>query len=440
MIVRSCVSPRRATCVVLEHVAATESAFQKLKHTDMCGRRNRRLDRLIQDIILGSMTDRYVSRLRLLEADRLPNRKLADMIHASVKSGSEIAQQNRVIVYESTDLRVVVSVPDREARKANAPTVPIGDSTATSSNTESNTARAATPSDAATSLSSSSTATVTATSIASTDRLPSIPKNHYCVELVLQRDVAGICTRTKCYCTCPSISALLCKHIWAAVFCTHGSDWFALPPNAMRDERCDAPTLPDVENSDDDGVVTVAPVMSTQSFDPTLMTAFVRHVDDATSTLDAGQREAYLSRCVYHIADMRKANHTKFRNLSTYTAALANSDSKSRKRRSSPTLPSTSASSHAASSSSEPSTTTATAFSVTLSNVSSANPSSRHAQSSVRQEPFVPANAVGRPVVKKSKRERVLPAAGLIPLLTVLATYAPVQSASSSSASSSSKP
>ncbi len=162
----------------------TERHFRTFKYTDMEGRINWRCDRLLVHIILGRMSARCQRALKTKEFSRLPNPRLVAEIEANMKRGQDEVVHNREIgvVHRSADadalaaergLRIITVRVTPAVRGSDSCHFPDSDSD--------DEPMAAEVTDSCT-----------------------------CHTVKLCRDASG---RGTAFCSCPSPSACLCKHI-----------------------------------------------------------------------------------------------------------------------------------------------------------------------------------------------------------------------------------
>ena len=162
----------------------TERHFRTFKYTDMEGRINWRCDRLLVHIILGRMSARCQRALKTKEFSRLPNPRLVAEIEANMKRGQDEIVRNRKIGVVHRSAEADARAAEREMRIITVRVTPAdrrSDSCHFPDSDSDDEPMAAEVTDSCT-----------------------------CHTVKLCRDASG---RGTAFCSCPSPSACLCKHI-----------------------------------------------------------------------------------------------------------------------------------------------------------------------------------------------------------------------------------
>ena len=275
-------------------VHQSERFFKTVKYTDMDGRIVRRLDCMIVDILLGTMSIRCRRDLNMKELCRLGNHALVAAIANNMSPGENMA--NRGLG------RRVGTLTDA-VKQRTVLTLRIQSETSPDKCFARN-------------------AVVDLDSVDSDDDAGVAVCSCFKVQLVL--DEAG---QGSAYCSCPSPEALLCKHIWCALFLEGGAACWGIARDSVRLD-VDPDIEPGGDDSESDGPdepaprtisslveqvqsALVAPLERSDDYDRRTLSELVQHLDSKLANLNRPQTVALCSQFVYEIRERMRDLDTR---------------------------------------------------------------------------------------------------------------------------------
>jgi hypothetical protein len=244
----------------------------------MRGRVIRRLDHFISGILLGTMSIRCRRALNMKELNRVSNHALAAAIRSNMGPGEDMAERQlgrRVSMQTDSDGRRTVVTLRIQSKTS--------------------------PDACFTKKAGAGISLVAACSC-------------FEVKLVMgESDGEGAA-----YCSCPSPEALLCKHIWCALFLEGGAAQWGIAKDSIRlDADPDLETGGDDDDSGDqapapltisslaDDVEVETPITQANAFDQHALAALVQYLDHTLSRLSLATRPAKVALCSQFVCEIR---------------------------------------------------------------------------------------------------------------------------------------
>lgn len=249
----------------------------------MRGRVIRRLDHFITGILLGTMSIRCRRALNMKELNRVSNHALAAAIRGNMSPGEDMAKRQlgrRVSMQtDSDERRTVVTLRIQSQTSPDACFIK---------------------------------------KAGAGNSLVAAACSCFEVKLVMcESDDEGAA-----YCSCPSPEALLCKHIWCALFLEGGAAQWGIAKDSIRlDADPDLETGADDDDSGDqvpaaltisslaDDVELEAPIRQAIAFDQHALAALVQHLDHTLSHLSLATRSAKVALCSQFVCEVRARMH-----------------------------------------------------------------------------------------------------------------------------------